>query len=141
MTPTPARTRKLCLAGLLLSAAMIGLFSLSMRWQFGYAGRRFAVTITPGVVAVGLLAGPPPRGPGFWASRVDWKLVVWPRVYRFARVSVLTVPLWIPFLLVAAPTFLAWRRTRRPPAWRCRNCRYDLTGNVSGVCPECGSPT
>ena len=21
----------------------------------------------------------------------------------------------------------------------CRNCQYDLTGNVSGVCPECGS--
>src|SRR5579862_2394424 len=23
---------------------------------------------------------------------------------------------------------------------RCRNCSYDLTGNVSGVCPECGTP-
>jgi len=23
----------------------------------------------------------------------------------------------------------------------CRNCGYDLTGNVSGVCPECGEAT
>ncbi len=23
----------------------------------------------------------------------------------------------------------------------CRRCAYDLTGNVSGVCPECGCPT
>ena len=23
----------------------------------------------------------------------------------------------------------------------CRACGYDLTGNVSGVCPECGTPT
>ncbi|UCG17088.1 MAG: hypothetical protein JSV19_03465 [Phycisphaerales bacterium] len=22
----------------------------------------------------------------------------------------------------------------------CRRCGYDLTGNVSGVCPECGEP-
>jgi hypothetical protein len=24
---------------------------------------------------------------------------------------------------------------------RCQSCGYDLTGNVSGVCPECGRPT
>lgn len=29
-----------------------------------------------------------------------------------------------------------WRRRRRG---LCINCGYDLTGNVSGVCPECGS--
>lgn len=23
----------------------------------------------------------------------------------------------------------------------CQNCQYDLTGNVSGTCPECGNPT
>jgi hypothetical protein len=28
-----------------------------------------------------------------------------------------------------------WRRRRRGC---CLNCGYDLTGNVSGVCPECG---
>jgi hypothetical protein len=27
-----------------------------------------------------------------------------------------------------------------PPATRCPRCGYDLTGNVSGVCPECGTP-
>jgi len=26
----------------------------------------------------------------------------------------------------------------RPPDGHCQSCGYDLTGNVSGVCPECG---
>ena len=32
-------------------------------------------------------------------------------------------------------------RERRPfyPPGHCQNCEYDLTGNVSGVCPECGT--
>ena len=30
-----------------------------------------------------------------------------------------------------------WRRLRYN---RCRGCGYSLTGNVSGVCPECGRP-
>ena len=29
------------------------------------------------------------------------------------------------------------RRWRIPPG-HCKRCRYDLTGNTSGVCPECG---
>jgi hypothetical protein len=28
----------------------------------------------------------------------------------------------------------------RIPAGCCRHCGYDLTGNTSGVCPECGTP-
>jgi hypothetical protein len=31
-----------------------------------------------------------------------------------------------------------WVKWRTPPEGHCRNCGYNLTGNVSGICPECG---
>lgn len=34
----------------------------------------------------------------------------------------------------------ALRRAREPHP-HCHHCQYDLTGNVSGTCPECGTPT
>ena len=36
----------------------------------------------------------------------------------------------------AASLVASWRRRPRPG--QCPSCAYDLTGNVSGVCPECG---
>lgn len=51
------------------------------------------------------------------------------------------VPLWIPFLLLAVSTVSVWWLDRRRiPPGRCGHCGYNLTGNVSGRCPECGQP-
>jgi hypothetical protein len=62
--------------------------------------------------------------------------------YDFEHAPFLTreaiIPLWIPLLLVAFPTGVLVWRDRRIPLGHCRGCRYDLTGNTSGVCPECG---
>ena len=58
------------------------------------------------------------------------------------------LPLWIPLLLIAAPTAWLWRTDRRAKPWQCATCRYDLRGLASegngkwgGVCPECGELT
>ena len=50
------------------------------------------------------------------------------------------VPFWLPLLITALPTAWLWHRDRRriPPGC-CPRCGYDLTGNTSGACSECGA--
>jgi len=58
------------------------------------------------------------------------------------QVHGISAPLWFPPLLFALfPTLMLARRYRgerhvRPEG--CCVCGYNMTGNVSGVCPECG---
>jgi len=51
------------------------------------------------------------------------------------------IPLWIPLSLAGVPTLLLFWRDRhgRIPPGYCQRCGYDLTGNLSGICPECGT--
>ncbi|MCO6436443.1 MAG: hypothetical protein J5J06_05095 [Phycisphaerae bacterium] len=37
-------------------------------------------------------------------------------------------------------TRMIWRKNRLPNIIECRKCKYDLRGNESGYCPECGTP-
>jgi hypothetical protein len=53
-----------------------------------------------------------------------------------------SVPVWVPALLFLAAAAVLWLVAKNIPAshrpWLCPSCAYDLTGNRSGVCPECG---
>lgn len=51
----------------------------------------------------------------------------------------LWLPLWMPMVVFVSLTIFASVRLRRSHAGRCVRCGYDLTGNESGVCPECGT--
>jgi len=58
----------------------------------------------------------------------------WPLICGLAGWSLLS--LWAAF-----GTWFHWPGFRPPPGENeCPQCRYDLTDNVSGVCPECGRP-
>jgi hypothetical protein len=48
------------------------------------------------------------------------------------------VPIWLPSVLLTLLP-IGWTLRRRPYPGHCTQCRYDLTANVSGVCPECGT--
>lgn len=67
----------------------------------------------------------------------------WRPTYKFVGQSFgdwqrVSIPLWIPLVLIAVPTAWLWYIDSRPKPWQCANCRYDLRGLERGVCPECG---
>ena len=50
------------------------------------------------------------------------------------------LPLWMFLVPVTALAVVLWWGGRDTPApGHCQQCGYNLTGNVSGRCPECGT--
>src|SRR5262245_33607746 len=151
------RTRRLLKwCGTTLCVLILGVAVLSFRWQYcglmGYSVTLYARGGSIEAYWVGrfphLFAWPE------WESSVplnhwpEWKYAwsqqpTWPTLTHPSRgESLLTIPLWLPFVLIAIPTaLLSWLDRRRVVTGKCRKCAYDLTGNTSGVCPECGTPT
>lgn len=69
--------------------------------------------------------------------RTYWR----PGVHNVRHFTAIIVPFWLTLAVVAPPTLLLiWldRRHRYGPH-QCPRCGYDLTGNTSGRCPECGT--
>jgi hypothetical protein len=69
------------------------------------------------------------------ARRTIW----WPRAGNSRSGKVLVVPFWILFVPIALSAAALWIRDPQYPFGHCRKCGYNLTGNVSGICPECGT--
>lgn len=69
---------------------------------------------------------------------------LWPRYSTppttLGSTVVLSIPLWpLVVITLAICLVFAWVRPRPRDARHCVSCGYDLTGNVSGRCPECGT--
>ena len=89
------------------------------------------------------LAGGGAWDAGFNPGNVRWHVGRFAWVQEVAggnHVQFLTLPAWLLTALFGAlPALQLYRRTRRRfPPGQCPSCGYNLTGNVSGVCPECG---
>ncbi|MFH1111199.1 MAG: hypothetical protein V1790_18675 [Planctomycetota bacterium] len=84
-----------------------------------------------------------PWGTGWNVYRANLPLVVDTGGYFTWRGGNITLSLPLGVLLVffAVPTIVLARPDRRAWTGYCKRCAYDLTGNESGACPECGTPT
>jgi hypothetical protein len=51
-----------------------------------------------------------------------------------------SIPLTAVLLVHVALMGVLWRSRKRRAPGHCKECGYDLTGNASGRCPECGTP-
>lgn len=70
--------------------------------------------------------------------RIEFARLHWvPRSASAGPDWMMRIPFGLPLLLLAALLTVVWRHCRDRGG--CVGCGYDLTGNVSGVCPECGT--
>lgn len=78
-----------------------------------------------------------------WVEPVHWGPVTYASFEYGGRdfTQFFLFPSWlpIPVLAVFPLVYFAWRFYCRRRPGHCVQCDYDLTGNESGVCPECGT--
>lgn len=154
--------------GAALSAAILAAWTVSLFTEMGYRlGRRvpgptwlgsaetYSLSVRlveGGVVIMYVWTRALPSEDGWYAYR--WPSVnlrravlsIWPEVDPSGQVSgtgellpYVRHPLLLSFVVVGIPTVLLFRFDRhRIPPHCCQKCGYNLTGNVSSVCPECG---
>ena len=129
-------------AGLVVSLLIVVAWAVSVWWflaVWGPIGDGFAfVACFSGKLVTIVETRSIPRG---WEFRpnVDKLELEWMPSYVRDGGQRICLPLWMPFLFVVMLTaYLFWRDHRLIPPGHCQKCGYSLTGNLSGVCPECG---
>ena len=132
------RWRMLKWAGLLICVLLTLTIVLTRWWSIAWSRGNYWGFFQWGAVAVGYHKSVD----DFWwdvRRNIQTGPLFWWFDYQPGRASCFITPLWLPLAVIGVPTILAWRRDRRIPPGHCQRCGYDLTGNVSGRCSECGA--
>ena len=133
---------------LTILAGLSSRFLICCEWSGD--GGEYSVAVSGATLWLDVIRENTPNGAGAGAaSRWHWQVQRLPKPQVNWVVDVedsptyrsLGVPLWIPIAGIGAITTWCLRRWREAPApGTCPCCGYDLTGNTSGRCSECGGP-
>ncbi len=136
----------------LLSVALLALFIASGWWELRaympIAGQSWEVSVWGGQFYALQFDS------SGWIEPLEAELTVtrvwegWPRLNLHQAISLqafdvsassIEMPaLWLAMASIVPTGLLWWIDRKRHPPGHCPHCGYDLTGNESGVCPECG---
>ncbi len=129
-----------------LSALLLGTCWVSVEYGYGYQwvranGKTFQVILCRGGLALNSLPRAPCHTTGLdrWPSGVA--IPPWPTLDTDSSRSIVAfhLPLWMPCVASMILTVILWRRFRPFPSTHCQSCGYNLRGNESGICAECGT--
>jgi hypothetical protein len=137
------RSRRLRRAKQTVLTLGIALAALCIPAQVRYTGPYWLVRVGAGEIVV---EGAHLSGQRGWEATFNWPNIrdqidaLLPTFYLTRVPKLIELPLWGPLALcLLAYLLLVWYSHRTTPTGKCRNCGYDLQGNRSGRCPECGT--
>jgi len=141
--PLPGASCRICKWGGLGLSIFLGLgwtASLTMLVIASYG--RLNVAVGSGGIAFAAFQYPLETRLDLWGPEpIRWLPSVGvsnPRLRRSILFSAF-IPFWCLLPGAVIPTVILWRRDRTFPPGHCQSCGYNLMGNATGVCPECGT--
>lgn len=121
-------------------------FIASMRWQIFYVSPDASARFDEGILTLtwGFPRQEPFKSVRGWSARemqhrTGFRFLFPRMIDASSGGTIVDFPLWCVTLPLGIATGLLWYADRkRTPPGHCRRCGYNLHGNTSGRCPECG---
>ncbi len=131
-----------------LIVALLLLHPLSYFWEVYWFSptNQWSVVMVPGSFSIQCLSpqemvGRKLRSPGLHGGWQTTIILLSSGIRRSAAYFGARIPFWLLMAAVLPLVLWSWRLGRAIPQGKCQVCGYDLTGNVSGLCSECGVAT
>jgi len=133
--------------GIVFCLLALGVLAVSVWIRVGCSYNDQAFVLANGNFFVLELLGSP-RSEGFgrdliWTGFRLWRMKLNSSGFpAIGSSSIIIIPWLISVVILGGSLRILWLRPikKRNDFDRCQECGYNLTGNVSGVCPECGTP-
>jgi len=132
-----SRYRKLEVAATAVAIVCGASFLISIEYSYGFECWRFTMRSEQGCGEVGILSIPRSQ---CWLSNNSHGILWIPPLYVGGSGDPrLVFPYWLLFLLAGVAAFGLHRKAQAKGNGYCVKCGYNLTGNTTGICPECGT--